>query len=126
MAKGKVLYVEDNQANLALVEKILGLIDGVTMISARTAELGIELARKERPDIIILDINLPGISGIEALRSLKAFEETKNIPSIAMTASATRKDLEEGLAAGFDTYMTKPIDVADFIRLIKKLLGIDV
>jgi len=126
MAKGKVLYVEDNQANLALVEKILGLIDGVTMISARTAELGIELARKERPDIIILDINLPGISGIEALRSLKAFEETKNTPSIAMTASATRKDLEEGLAAGFDTYMTKPIDVADFIRLIKKLLGIDV
>ncbi len=120
---GKILYVEDNLANLALVEKILGLLDGVSMISARTAELGIEMAREHKPDIIILDINLPGMNGIEALKLLKTFEETKHTPTIAMTASATKKDLEEGLSAGFDTYMTKPIDVADFIGLVKRLLG---
>ncbi|TNE78505.1 MAG: response regulator [Gammaproteobacteria bacterium] len=123
MANGKILYVEDNLANLALVEKILGLLDGMTMISARTAELGIEMAREHQPDIIILDINLPGISGIEALKLLRSYQETKDTPIIAMTASATKKDLEEGLTAGFDTYMTKPIDVADFIGLIKRIIG---
>ncbi|MDP6884097.1 MAG: ATP-binding protein, partial [Rhodospirillales bacterium] len=93
---GTVLYVEDNPANLDLMEVIVAGIGDVAMISAHNAELGIELAKSKSPDLIILDINLPGMDGFEALRKLQSLEKTKNIPVIALSANAMPKDVERG------------------------------
>ena len=89
------------------------------MLSAPTAELGIEIAKNKRPDIIVLDINLPGMDGLEALKRLQKLDETKDIPVLALSAAATKKDVEKGMKAGFLRYLTKPmqvVEVADSIR----------
>lgn len=118
----RLLYVEDNPDNLKLMEKIVSLIDGLTMISAHTGELGFELALIEKPDVIILDINLPGLNGIDLLEHLGRYTETKDIPVLALSAAATKNDIEKGLNAGFLEYLTKPIDVANFVGAIKAAL----
>ncbi len=120
--KGLMLYVEDNPSNLRLMEMIASRIDGLTLISAHTAELGIELARAKRPDIIFLDINLPGMDGFQALKKLKSYQETREIPVLALSAAATRRDIEKGVAAGFTRYMTKPIQVREVIEVINEQL----
>lgn len=120
--KGTLLYVEDNPDNLRLMELIVKRIDGLTMISAHTGELGIELARAEQPDLIILDINLPGINGIETLKKLENLEDTKKIPVIALSAAATKRDIEKGKKAGFLNYLTKPIEVTDVVDAISEAL----
>ena len=119
---GKLLYVEDNPDNLILMDMIVEHIDGLSMISAHTAELGIELARQERPDVIILDINLPGMSGLDAVKTLRGMSETQTTPILALSAAATQGDIKKGLAAGFDHYMTKPIQVAELIKAIQGAL----
>ncbi|MCW8915481.1 MAG: response regulator [Magnetovibrio sp.] len=119
---GVVLYVEDNPANLQLMVMIIERIDGLTMISAHTAELGIALALERRPDMIILDINLPGMDGYEALKQLKAQEQTKDIPVIALSANAMSRDIEKGIEAGFQQYLTKPIKVEDVVNSIKNII----
>ncbi|HER26647.1 MAG TPA: response regulator, partial [Rhodospirillales bacterium] len=98
---GTLLYVEDNPDNLKLMELIVSRIEGLSMISTHTGELGIELARTEKPSVIILDINLPGMNGIETLNQLHSFEDTRNIPVLALSAAVTRKDIERGMKAGF-------------------------
>jgi PAS domain S-box-containing protein len=115
---GTVLYVEDNPANLQLMEVIVSRIEGLEMISAHTGELGIELARAENPDMIILDINLSGISGIEVLDRLRGFESTRDIPTVALSAAATTRDIERGMEAGFVKYLTKPINVQEVAETI--------
>jgi len=120
--KARLLYVEDNPDNLKLMQKIVSLIGGLTMISAHTGELGFELALVEKPDVIILDINLPSLNGIELLEHLGRYTDTKDIPVLALSAAATKKDIEKGLNAGFLEYLTKPIDVANFVRAIKAAL----
>ena|GEM_PF-1096804 len=121
--KGILLYVEDNPDNLRLMGLIVGQVEGLSMLSAHTAELGIELARTRRPDIIILDINLPGINGLEAAAQLLKDEKTKNIPILALSAAATKRDVRDGLKAGFSRYLTKPISVPDVLSAIEDALN---
>jgi len=123
---GTILYVEDNPANLNLMEMIVERTEGLSMISAHNAELGLELAVNKKPQMIILDINLPGMDGFAALKKLQKMESTKNIPVIALSANAMNKDIRKGLDAGFKQYLTKPIkidEVADAIEVTIKTPG---
>ena len=117
-AGGTMLYVEDNPDNLKLMELIVSRMEGLTMISTHTGELGVEMARAERPDLIILDINLPGMSGIETLKRLQSYESTNKIPVLALSAAATARDIEKGMEAGFLRYLTKPILVPEVMEAI--------
>lgn len=114
-----VLCVEDNPSSLKLMETLIGRIPGTMMISAHTGELGIDLAEIHRPDVIMMDINLPGMDGMEALRRLKASTATKDIPVIALTARASARDKEQGLDAGFEHFLTKPINVKEVTKAIE-------
>ncbi|MDO8892110.1 MAG: PAS domain S-box protein [Sulfurimicrobium sp.] len=117
-----LLYIEDNPANLRLVKKIIAGRSGLALLDAHTAELGLEIARAFQPDIILLDINLPGMDGYEALRDLQNNPATCHIPVIAITANAMERDVERGLAAGFVDYLTKPIQIPRFFALLDELL----
>ncbi|MBT5711350.1 response regulator, partial [Candidatus Poribacteria bacterium] len=117
-----VLYVEDNPANLQLVGEILSERSDITLMSAPHARLGLELAHAHRPDLILLDIHLPGMDGYEALETLLTWEETRDIPVLALTADAMPGEVKRGLAAGFARYLTKPIDVPTFIDAIDTFL----
>jgi CheY-like chemotaxis protein len=117
-----LLYVEDNPANMKLVEKIVSRIPNIEMLSATNAEHGLQIALVNKPDVIIMDINLPGMNGYEALERLHASELTSNIPVIALSASAMIKDVEKGKMAGFHTYLTKPIKIDEVIGAIKSAL----
>lgn len=120
---GTLLYVEDNPANLALMKEIVLEVGHIEMISAHTAELGIELARTRRPDLIVLDINLPGMSGIQAARQLRLLNETRAIPIIGLSASMKKsKSAIEQNREIFDAYVNKPVDVVEMISLFKKYL----
>jgi CheY-like chemotaxis protein/nitrogen-specific signal transduction histidine kinase len=113
-----VLYVEDNPANLELVEQLIARRPELHMLSAADGELGIEFARAYRPEVILMDVNLPGISGIEAMKILRADPSTAHIPIIALSANAVPRDVEKALAAGFFGYLTKPIKVDDFMSTL--------
>jgi len=112
---GTLLYVEDNPANLMLVEDLVTRRPDLRLLTARDGDRGIEIARAARPDVILMDINLPGISGITALRILADDPATARIPVIAVSANAIPRDIERGLQAGFFRYLTKPIKVAEFM-----------
>jgi len=118
-----VLYVEDNPANLRLVEEIVAFRRDLRLLSAPDGHLGLELAKAHRPDAILMDLNLPGMSGFEVLRQLRADPETTWIPVIALTANAMPRDIERGLAAGFHRYLTKPIDIDKFTEAINSTLA---
>lgn len=117
-----VLYVEDNPDNLTLMEHVVSMLDGVELISAHTGELGLEMAEIHRPGVILMDINLPGINGIEALNRLRARDETRFIPVIAISADAMPADIKRGLDAGFDAYLTKPINLVEVVDHLKRAL----
>jgi CheY-like chemotaxis protein len=110
-----VLYVEDNPANLELVEQLIARRPDLRLMGAADGNLGIEFARLYQPAVILMDINLPGISGIEALKLLRADPSTAHIPVIALSANAVRRDIDKALEAGFFSYLTKPIKVALFM-----------
>jgi len=113
-----LLYVEDNPANLKLVEQLVARRPNLRLLSAGNATLGIELAREHRPDVILMDINLPGISGIRALKILREDPLTQRIPVVAISANAMPHDIRRGLDAGFFRYLTKPIKVNDFMEAL--------
>jgi len=113
-----LLYVEDNPANLMLIEQLIARRPDMRLLSARDGNLGIQLARANQPDVILMDINLPGISGIEALRILREDPATAHIPVVALSANAMPRDIEKGLAAGFFQYLTKPIKVNEFMNTL--------
>ena len=117
-----LLYVEDNPANVKLMEKIISMVPNLKIITCHTAELGIEVAEEKQPDIIIMDINLPGLSGIEALHKLKDMEKTADIPVIALSAAAMPHEVERGINAGFLAYLTKPIEIAPFMDTLREIL----
>ena len=119
-----LLYVEDNPANLLLVEELIARRPDIRLLSAADGERGIEIARASRPDVILMDINLPGISGIQALHVLLADPATRHIPVIALSANAVPRDIEKGLAAGFFRYLTKPIKVNQFMDALDMALEI--
>jgi signal transduction histidine kinase/ActR/RegA family two-component response regulator len=110
-----LLYVEDNPANLELVEQLIARRPDLRLLTAADGGMGIELARAYQPEVILMDINLPGISGIEAMRILHADPATAHIPIIALSANAIPRDIEKGLEAGFFRYLTKPIKVNEFM-----------
>ncbi len=113
-----LLYVEDNPANLMLVEDLISRRPDLRMLSATDGHRGVELARAERPDVILMDINLPGISGIAALARLAEDPNTASIPVVALSANAMPSDIEHGLQAGFFRYLTKPIKVKEFMETL--------
>lgn len=117
-----VLAIDDNPANLKLIAQIMGMRDHVHLLSAHTPELGIELALAHRPDLILLDINMPGMDGYKVLDILKTNAALRRIPVIAITANAMPRDIERGKAAGFADYLTKPIDIQNFLRVVDALL----
>ena len=116
--KYTVLYIEDNPANLRLVTQLMNRMGNVHMWSAPEPVLGLELAAEHKPDLILLDINLPGMDGFEVLRRLKRGTATKHTPVIAISANAMHTDVEKGLKAGFEEYITKPIDVSVLMESI--------
>jgi CheY-like chemotaxis protein len=118
-----VLYVEDNPANMALVEYLMRRKrPHIRLLSAHTGELGLTLAEAQRPDLIILDVSLPNMDGYEVLGLLRSNPETRDIPVFALSANAMQSDIEQGLAAGFDDYLTKPIDVPRLLRTVDEML----
>ena len=118
-----LLYVEDDPANLRLMQRIIATHSGWTLLDAHNAEFGLELAFVHRPDLILMDINLPGMSGFEALQRLRAHPATRTTPVIAITANAMPRDVERGRAAGFNDYLTKPLDVSQFLDVIDRLVA---
>ncbi|WP_370446389.1 PAS domain S-box protein [Glaciimonas sp. PCH181] len=117
-----LLYVEDNSANLALVEQLIARRSDLKLLTAADGHLGIQLARAYRPDIILMDINLPGISGFGALKILREDPATAHIPIMALSANAVPRDIQKGLEAGFFRYLTKPIKVNAFMEALDAAL----
>jgi CheY-like chemotaxis protein len=113
-----VLYVEDNPANLKLVSMLIARRADLRLLTAENGNLGVELAQVHLPDVILMDINLPGISGIEALKILREDPATAHIPVVALSANAMPRDIEKGLQAGFFRYLTKPIKVNEFMNTL--------
>ncbi len=118
-----LLYVEDNPANLELVEQLIARRLDLRLLSAADGNLGIEYARAYQPEVILMDINLPGISGIEAMKILHADPATAHIPIVALSANAVPRDIEKGLEAGFFNYLTKPIKVDQFMEALDVALN---
>ncbi len=120
--RGLVLYVEDNPANVAFMEDLLGGFENLALLTAPTAEMGVELARARKPHVVLMDINLPGMSGLDALRMLRQYDETKDIPVIALTAAASERDRARGERAGFYRYLTKPVQVDELEAALEEIL----
>lgn len=121
MAGECVLVVEDNGKNRKLVRDILQF-HGYVILEAETAEVGVSVAQEQQPALILMDVQLPGMDGITAMRMLKGDERTRRIPIIALTALAMKGDQERLLAAGFDGYMDKPINLKTFLSAIRRYL----
>jgi two-component system, cell cycle response regulator DivK len=117
-----ILIVEDNERNLKLVRDVLQ-VKGYKTVEAMTGEEGVKLAVERLPDLVLMDIQLPGINGIEALRLLRANPVTAKIPVIAVTASVMQQDRKLITEAGFDGYVGKPINLAEFLAAVKDMLA---
>jgi PAS domain S-box-containing protein len=117
-----LLYVEDNPANLKLVEELIALFPDIELLAAVNGTLGIELARAAQPQVILMDINLPGISGIKTLKIMREDAKTAHIPVIALSANAVPGNIAESLGAGFFRYLTKPIKIKDLIDTLDAAL----
>ena len=122
MSRSTVLVVEDNPLNLKLIRDVLGHA-GYRVLDAGDAEQGIALARSERPDLVLMDVQLPGIDGIEALARLRADAQTAYIPVVALTALAMKQDRQRCLDAGFDGYLEKPVSVPALPGQVEALIG---
>jgi CheY-like chemotaxis protein len=118
-----VLYIEDNLASYQLMERVFARFDGIRLISAMQGSLGLDLAQRYVPDLILLDLHLPDIHGQEVLRRLRADTITENIPVIVTSADATSGQVERLLGAGANDYLTKPLDLSLFAKTILEYLG---
>ena len=119
-----ILCVDDNPANLRLISRILQPLTGVTVLAAPTPALGLELATAHRPDLILLDINMPGMDGYEVLQRIRTTATLNETPVVAVTANAMERDIERGMEAGFAAYVTKPLDKGPFLTTVHRLLGL--
>jgi CheY-like chemotaxis protein/nitrogen-specific signal transduction histidine kinase len=118
---GTILYIEDNQVNVLLVEELVKSVGGLVIVSESSGAAGIERAATLRPDLVLVDLQLPDFDGFEVLRRLRADARTRAIPCVALSANAMREDIERGLASGFVDYWTKPIDFAVFVASLHRL-----
>ncbi len=121
MASELILITEDNEMNRKLMREVLR-VKGYQILETETAEEGIRIAQESRPALILMDLQLPGMDGIAALGALRADPRTKGIPVIAVTASAMTHHRPQILAAGFDGYQTKPLNVKEFLRVVREVL----
>ncbi len=122
---GTILYIEDNAVNVLLVEELVATLGGLAIVSEETGAAGVERALALRPDLVLVDLQLPDFDGYEVLRRLRTDPRTRAIPCIALSANAMREDIERGLASGFADYWTKPLDFATFIAaLIRRFPGV--
>jgi signal transduction histidine kinase/ActR/RegA family two-component response regulator len=121
-AQRALLYIEDNPANLMLVQDLIARRPDISLTSASDGSVGLEMARHSLPDLILMDINLPGISGLEVLRLLRRDPRTSRIPVVALSANASPRDVKHGIDAGFFRYLTKPIKVVEFMQTIDTAL----
>jgi two-component system, cell cycle response regulator DivK len=121
VANELILIVEDNPRNLKLLRDTLQ-VKGYQTVEAGTGEAGVQLARERRPALVLMDIQLPGISGIQALARLRADATTRDIPVVAVTASVMAQDRQKIMAAGFDGFQGKPISVRELLETIARLL----
>ena len=118
-----VYVVEDNEKNMKLFRAILKIVPDITVFEETRGDLGFELIKSGNPDLVILDIQLPGMNGIEICTKLKKIDKFKDIPFVAVTSFAMKGDKERILSAGFNQYVSKPIKVQEFRELIKTLLA---
>ena len=116
-----ILIVEDNDKNMKLARDILNA-KGYATLEAVTGEEGVKLAKEKVPDLVLMDIQLPGINGIEAFRQIRADAKTARIPVVALTASVTPTDRSEITAAGFDAFIGKPINLKEFVETVRRLV----
>jgi len=119
-----VLYVEDNAANLKLVEQLIARRPDLRLLSAQDGSLGVALARASQPEVILMDINLPGITGTEALEMLRRDPATARIPVVALSADSSARDVKKGLAAGFFQYLGKPLQIEAFTEALDAALAV--
>ena len=117
-----LLYIEDNPDNLILVRQVMKTRPNIRLVFSRDSRTGIELALAHHPDLILMDINLQGMDGFMALKALRAYREIRSIPVVAVSANAMKEDIDHGLEAGFDAYITKPINIALFMEVVDRLL----
>jgi two-component system cell cycle response regulator DivK len=115
-----VLIVEDNDKNMKLARDVLQA-KGYSTLEAVTGEDGVRIAKEQRPDLVLMDIQLPGISGIEALKALRSDTQTEKIPVAALTASVTPTDRSQIAQAGFDAFLSKPINLKEFLETVRRL-----
>jgi CheY-like chemotaxis protein len=121
---GRVLYIEDNRANLQIVDSILtDLRPGIELHTATDGRAGAELAEQRRPDLLLLDLNLPDMQGEEVLRRLRARTETADVPILILSADSTSRNITRLLKTGADAYLTKPLDVPQFLDTVDRLLA---
>jgi PAS domain S-box-containing protein len=118
----KVVYVEDNPSNIAFMREVVEDLSDIELLTAPTAEIGLELVRAHRPSAVIMDINLPGMSGLEAVKRLREWPETRDIPVVGLSAAALVKDTTRAKQAGFYRYLTKPVKLAELTSLLEELL----
>ena len=119
MTSAQILVVEDNERNMKLFSELLRA-SGYRTLEATTGERAVELALEHQPDLVLMDIQLPDIDGIEALGRLRADERFVSAPVLALTAQAMEGDRERFLAAGFDGYLSKPVDIAEFVSTVRR------
>jgi two-component system, cell cycle response regulator DivK len=119
MAGEQILVIEDNEKNMKLVRDVLRA-SGYCTLEAATGGHGVDLAVEHRPDLVLMDVRLPDIDGVEALRRLRADTRTASVPVLALTAQAMEGDRERFIAAGFDGYLSKPVNIADLVAAVKR------
>jgi PAS domain S-box-containing protein len=123
VAKRKILYIEDNLSNLTLIEQMLEERPEIELLTAMQGKLGLDLARQHSLDLILLDVHLPDLHGHEVISELKSSETTRNIPVVVISADATTHQINRLVKAGADTYLTKPLDVTEFFRVLDKTIA---
>jgi CheY-like chemotaxis protein len=119
-----VVYVEDNPANIAFMEALVDDLSVLDLVTAHTAEIGLAIIHDRRPDVVIMDVNLPGMSGVEALHRLKSSPETRHIPVIGLSAAAMKEDLHRVKGHGFYRYLTKPVRVEELVSALEAVLDL--
>lgn len=119
----KLLYIEDNDDNIYMLKMRLELLDEFEVLTAEDGEKGCEMAAAERPDIVLMDLEMPGIDGWEATRRLKSNPDTRDIPVIALSAHALAGSREKALAAGCDEFDTKPVEFDRLVATVRRVLA---